>query len=103
MTYQLEKFKGRWQELEDFYQSHYKLNENKDMNNGILKLDVNNVKSAVVYGVVAIALVIISQGTIFGLDWKQLADVGVVAVLTSLVKNLFTTNDGNFAGIIKTK
>lgn len=78
-------------------------NYNKNMQNGIFKLDLANVRSAVVYGVVAVAVVVISEGTVFGLDWKVLTDVGVIAVLTSLVKNLLTTDSGQFVGVVGVK
>ena len=76
--------------------------EKQYMKNGIFKLTKNNLKSAVVYGLVAVAVVIISEGTIFGLDWKALTDVGILAVLTSIVKNLLTTDTSEFLGIVKT-
>jgi len=69
--------------------------------NGLLQLSWINIKSAIVYGVIAVCLYIISKGTVFGLDWKILVDVGVMAILTSFTKNFFTTNSGDFAGVIK--
>ena len=69
--------------------------------NGILKLSWVNVQSALVYGFVAVALLIISKGTVFGLDLKELVDTLVLGILASLVKNLFTTESGNFAGVVK--
>jgi hypothetical protein len=89
---------NNWNEISDFYD--YQLN-NKNMKNGLLKLNKTNVYSALVYGFVAVALVVISQGTVFGLNWKALVDVGIVGVLTSLVKNLLTTEKGNFLGSVK--
>lgn len=74
--------------------------KNNNMN-GIGKLSWVNVKSALVYGIVAVMLAIIANKTILGLDWIVLLDVGIMAVLTSFVKNLLTTNEGNFAGITK--
>ncbi|MEI6532466.1 MAG: hypothetical protein WCO06_01360 [Candidatus Roizmanbacteria bacterium] len=77
------------------------INKNTFMQNGIFKLVKENISSAIVYGVVAVLLVIISKGTIFGLDWKVLADVGILAVISSLVKNLLTTESGKFANLVK--
>lgn len=81
------------------YQS--KLNEEKIMQNGIFKLSWVNVYSAIIYGLLAMALYVISKGTIFGLDWKVLLDIGALGLLSSLIKNIFTTNEGNFVGLIK--
>ena len=88
----------KWSDLEiyEFYQL-----KNNNMN-GIGKLSWINVKSALVYGLVAVALAIIANKTVFGLDWLVLADVGIMAVLTSFVKNLLTTSEGNFVGSVKT-
>jgi len=87
--------KGQGYEIE-----YYQLNNN-NMKNGLGKLSVENLQSAIVYGLLAVALFVISKGTVFGLDWKALVDVGVLGVLTSLVKNLLTTDKGNFVGAVK--
>jgi hypothetical protein len=76
----------------------YKFNKN-NMQNGILKLSWVNVQSALVYGFISLALEIIKVGNIFTLDAKNLANVFVMAILASIVKNLLTTNSGTFAGI----
>lgn len=65
----------------------------------MLKLDWSNVKSALVYSVLAVALYIISKGSVFGLDWKIMVDVAVLGLLTSLTKNLLTTDNGKFLGV----
>lgn len=69
--------------------------------NGIGQLSWVNIKSAIVYGLLAVILAIIAKGSIFALDWRVLVDIGVMGVLTSFVKNIFTTNNGNFAGVVK--
>ena len=83
--------------------------------NGIGTLSWANIKSAVVYGVlmavVTFLLVvgnsIITHGSIYGLDWPNIIDEGVLAVLAvlvagvSLLKNLLTDNQGNFLGVTK--
>lgn len=84
--------------------------------NGIGTLSWSNIKSAVIYGVlmavVTFVLVvvnsIITHGSIYGLDWPNVIDQGVLAVLAvlaagaSLLKNLLTDNQGNFLGVTKT-
>ena len=98
-------------EVDDFYQ----LNEEINMSNGIFKLNWVNIKSAVVYGLVTAAIVfilslaesILKAGSIFGIDWKAIIDTASIAALSlfvtcvSLVKNLLTTNVGNFLGITR--
>jgi hypothetical protein len=83
------------------------------MKNGLLKLDWENVKSAVVYGlltmfvvfVISISEAVIAHGSIFGVDWKNVVDISSLKVLgvfisgISIVKNLLTTNDGKFFGL----
>lgn len=78
------------------------------MKNGILKLNWENVKSALVYGLMWGILAIIIQikeiGSIFNLDWYMLANVFVMALIgfvIPIIKNLFTTKSGNFLGVIK--
>lgn len=94
-------YNNKWSELEDFYQ----LDEDNKMQNGIFKLDWVNVKSAVIYGlVVGLGLMFayaISIGDIWALDWHILVNTFVLGFLGSVVKNLFTTNKGNFVGLIK--
>lgn len=74
------------------------------MKSGILKLNMANVNSALVYGLLsgllAVSLLVIKYGSVFGIDWKALVDAGVLGFITSIVKNLLTTNDGNFAGVV---
>lgn len=85
-------------------------NLNKNMPNGIGKLDVANVKSALVYGVlfglVAVGDAIISSGNVFNLSAKDLASTGIIAglaVAVSLVKNLLTTDSGKFLNQVTVK
>lgn len=80
----------------------------KNMNNGIGALSKENIKSALVYGLLfgifAILDGIITTGSIFNIDWKLLVNSGIIAGLgttVSLIKNLLTTNKGNFVGTIK--
>lgn len=92
-----------------------KFNEPKIMKNGIFKLDKANIKSAIVYGLVTMAVVfilsaaesVLKAGTIFGIDWKHVVDVATLAAVSifvasvSVIKNMLTTNAGNFLGIAK--
>ena len=85
---------------------NYKLNYKKFMQNGVGKLSWTNIKSALVYGLVfgvmAVLMYMVEIGTVFALDWKLMVDAFVFGVIGSLIKNLLTTNDGNFAGLVKT-
>jgi len=69
--------------------------------NGIGVISWINVKSALVYGLLAVLMAIIANKSIFGLDWRVLVDTAVMGVLVSFVKNFLTTNDGNFVGVVK--
>ncbi len=76
--------------------------------NGILKLSWANVWSALVYGLMwgtlAVFVRVSEIGNIFALDWKDLLNIFVmsgIAVGITLVKNLLTTNSGNFVGVVK--
>lgn len=75
------------------------------MKNGIGLLSWVNVKSALVYGLVAGVLAtvayMLSVGDVFVLDWKLVLNNFVFGFLTSVVKNMATTNEGNFLGVTK--
>jgi hypothetical protein len=77
------------------------------MNNGIFKLDWANIKSSIVYGVImgvgAMFAYAASIGDIFALDWRMLVNTGIFGMGGALLKNLLTTNSGEFLGFIKTK
>jgi hypothetical protein len=104
ITFNSDKYRGRWSELDDFYKD-YKFNK-KNMQNGLLKLSWGNVRSALVYGVVAgvvaVVMYMISVGDVFALSWHALVNGFVFGLITSLVKNLGTTNDNNFIGVVST-
>lgn len=88
---------------------------NKNMKNGMFKLDWANIKSAVVYGLLTLGVTfllsvvetILKAGSVFHINWHQVVDGGAMAVLPvfitmiSLLKNLLTTNSGKFLGIVK--
>lgn len=100
----------RWKDYEDFDltevvgQKDYQ-NNNKNMN-GILKLSWGNVRSALVYGLVAgvvnAAIYAVGVGDVFNLNWHFLVNGFVFGVITSVLKNLFTTDSGNFVGVVST-
>ncbi len=83
-------------EIEDFS----RFNHGDNMKNGFLKLSWENINSALVYGLLSLAGYLLKMGTIWGHDWHTLVDFFVLGVLACLVKNLLTTSDGNFAGIV---
>jgi hypothetical protein len=98
--------------LEHFYRNVVPqdsiINNKNNMENGIGKLDWANIKSALVYGllwgVLAIVIYMIQIGDIYALNYRDLSNAGVYGVLGSLVsvlKNLLTTDKGNFVGAVK--
>ena len=100
MTWNSQHNKGRWEELEDFYD--YQLT-NKNM---IFTISWTNVKSALVSGIImgilAIAAYIIGVGNIFTLDFHSLLNAGVLSALVtivSLIKSFLTTSSGSVAGV----
>lgn len=75
---------------------------------GIFKLSVENVKSAVISGLlmagIGVSGYITSLGDVFSIDPKALVNVAVMAFLTSvvsIVKSLLTTKSGDFVGAVK--
>lgn len=80
---------------------------------GIFKLNAANIKSAIVYGLLTLGATfllaalqsILKAGSIFGLDWKAIIDSSVIATIpiliagVSIVKNLLTTEKGDFLGV----
>jgi len=77
------------------------------MKNGIFKLSLVNVKSALVYGLLwgllAMLLNMQMAGSVFNLNWKDVVDSGIMAMIAaviSLLKNLFTTDEGKFVGLV---
>lgn len=83
---------------------NYKLiKENKHMNWITIK---SALVSGVLMAILGIALNVIQTGDVFAVDVKELINVGVIALLTSIVsflKSILTTQNGNFAGIVKVK
>lgn len=69
-------------------------------------MNITNLKSALVSAVLmailAVLAFIVQQGSIFGLNVQQVANVFVISLFTaivSFVKNSFTSPVGTFAGI----
>lgn len=80
------------------------------MNSGILKLSWANVRGALVTAfitaVITIFIYIIGVGDIFALNYKALANVGVLSALTAfvdLVRSALTTSKNNFVGAVGIK
>ena len=72
----------------------------------IFILNWTNIKSALVVailGAVAAVLInVVGTGSIFGLDWKGIANVGALSLFTGLIdliKSLLTNNKGVIAGV----
>lgn len=70
-------------------------------------LNKENIKSALVYGVLVGLLAVFGYiyklGDVFKIDWKVLVNVGSSAFIgftISLIKNFLTTNSGKFLGVI---
>lgn len=61
--------------------------------------------STILMGILAVLGYIISLGDIFLIDWKVMANIGIMAIFTgaaSLIKNYLTNEQtGVFAGIVK--
>ncbi len=75
---------------------------------GMFSLDANNIRSALVYGILTalmlMAIYVVGIGDIFKIHYRTLLNIGVISLLTtfiSLVKNLLTNSKGKFAGIVK--
>lgn len=71
---------------------------------------VKDIISALVSGVLMALVVmgsyVIHVGSIFDIDWRTLADIGTISLITttvSLVKSLLTTSTGKFAGAVSIK
>ncbi len=88
--------------------------ENKYMDNGLFKLDWANIKSAIIYGLLTMAVVFVlsvaegiySHGSFIGIDWAHLVDaggiksLGIFVAAVSIIKNLLTTDKGKFLGAV---
>jgi hypothetical protein len=82
---------------------------------GLLSLNWTNIKSALVYGVLMVAVtfslvalaLVIGHGSIFGVDWRNVVDkgaiaaLGVIVTMVSLLKNFLTDNEGKFLGMVE--
>lgn len=71
----------------------------------MFKLNWVNVKSGLVYGVIiGLGLMIsysISVGDIWALNWKVLVNTGVFGFLSSILKNLLTSDSGKFLNVVE--
>jgi len=80
------------------------------MNSKLFTFNFANVKSAIISGVLmalfAMCTYIVSVGNIFTMDYAQLANIGAIAGVTSIVsllKSMLTTSDGKFVGMTSIK
>jgi len=80
------------------------------MNSTLFNITKEDVKGAFVsaglMAIIAILMYIQQLGSIWLIDWKNLADVAIMAgivYLISVSKNFLTTKDGNFLGLIQWK
>ncbi len=77
------------------------------MNNGILKLDWISVENAVIMAVAGalLALVTTAGFSLFNVDLitvgKNMLDLAFVAGITSLCRDLLSTNSGSFLGLTR--
>lgn len=83
---------------------------NTNMKSNFLNITKEDVKgaliSAVFMALIAILIYIKELGSIWAIDWKYLANVGIMAgivYLISVSKNFLTTTDGKFLGLVKWK
>lgn len=85
------------------------------MKNGLFTVNWANIKSAVVYGLLTMAVVfvlsvaqgIFEHGSFIGIDWARVIDTGAIKSLgvfvagLSILKNMLTTSRGEFLGAVK--
>lgn len=78
------------------------------MKNGLFKLEMENIKSSLVYGLLwgllAIVVYMVQVGDVFALNWREVLNAGIfgfLGIAVSLIKNLLTTAEGNFMGVTK--
>ena len=84
--------------VDEYYQPN-----NKTMSN-IFSLHRKDVAGAAISSIlVALISYILMVGDVFILDWHTVVNTGVMAGLGSLLKNLLTTDDGRFAGLVVVK
>lgn len=78
---------------------NYQPNQNKFMTK-IFRVSFNDVVGAFTSAVlVALICYVLKIGDVFTLDWHVLVNTAVMAGLGSLLKNLLTTDEGNFLGV----
>lgn len=81
---------------------------------GLFNLNSSNVKSAIVYGLLTLGVTfllsaaesVMKAGSIWGVNWHNVVNDGAMAVLPvfvtciSVLKNILTTTDGKFLGMV---
>lgn len=92
MTYQSDKYSGRWSELEDFY--NYQFN-NKKMEY------FKALGGAVVSGVIVAVLgYLVSVGDIWNIDFHTIVNTAVLTGAASILKYLGTSNSNKFLNVV---
>lgn len=70
-------------------------------------ITLTQVKSALVSGVIAavlaVGLLVVTNGDIFNLDYRVIANTAVITLIASVIKVLGTTRKGNFAGSVRVR
>lgn len=84
--------------------------DNHFMKSNLFNITKEDVKGALIsacfMAFVAVLIYIHELGSIWAIDWKDLANVGIMAgivYLISVCKNFLTTADGKFLGLVKWK
>lgn len=66
-----------------------------------LKLNIQDLaRGAVVAVLTAVVGYLGTVTTLLALDWKQLLNIALLAFVGYLAKNLFSTEDGKFGGVV---
>lgn len=96
--------------IDSMVEFYYQNKDKKNMQNGILTLDAANIKSALITvlltSLAGVLLYIVGLGgDLFMINFHVLLSIFVLALangLLSVIKSLFTTNKGNFVGVVTT-
>ena len=67
------------------------------------KMITTNIKSglisAVIASIIAVGILIISNGSVFNLDYHAVVNTAVITFIASIIKALGTSPQGTFAGV----
>ena len=65
-----------------------------------LRLGKSDFVKGLLIAVLSAVLVAVQQGLSTGIDWTQMWHIALTAGIAYLIKNLLTTSDGKFAGVL---